>query len=42
MADQTVVQLGSSTSNDIAIELWRQIRATHGAKDTVEEELELF
>lgn len=42
MAEQTVVQLGSTSANDIALELWKQIRQTHGAKDSVDAELELF
>ena len=42
MAEQTVVQLGASTTNDIALELWKQIRQTDGAKDNVDAELELF
>lgn len=41
MADQPI-HLGGTTTNDIALELWKNIRATHGAKETVEEELKLF
>lgn len=41
MADQPI-HLGGTTANDIALELWKQVRLTHGAKENIEDELKLF
>lgn len=42
MADQPTTIIGTTSANDIALELWKALRFTHGPKNSVEEELELF